>query len=262
MDVIIGAILNTLKEIDEYDNTLIIFMSDNGAWINPSNGLNDASTVSPFDGGSNGVFRGGKGSTWEGGIRVPLLVKPPLSTTTTTKHILTPTTATDLLPTIMDYAGAPLNSNYTVDGVSLRPLLETGGSLEPRCIYHWRENDLYAIRCGALKAHFITRSGFNISDVGELHDPPIVYKIEEDPGENFPVVAGEFGVTADDVAFLIKMGNEHRREMEKNKSESLYLKQRVDVMPCCTRGGLGEIELDNDDDVPRIWKHCVCERII
>ena len=74
MDAIIGELISTLKKIGQYDNTLIFFLSDNGAWVNPSNGLGDDS-VSPLDGGSNAPFQGGKGDTWKGGLRVPAILK-------------------------------------------------------------------------------------------------------------------------------------------------------------------------------------------
>ena len=58
------------------DNTIVVFTSDNGAWINPSNGLSDRGTygMGPFDGGTNAPFYEGKGSTWEGGFRVPFVM--------------------------------------------------------------------------------------------------------------------------------------------------------------------------------------------
>ena len=138
MDLSIGRIVGALKAAGVYDNTLIVFTSDNGAWTNPSNGLNDERAtkgVGPYDGGSNAPFFEGKGSTYEGGFRVPMVLSLP-----------------NIIP-----AGQIIRSPVTATGgVSLDKLLLTSPvvssdstELGPHeCIYLWREKDLYAIRCG------------------------------------------------------------------------------------------------------------------
>ena len=139
MDASIGAILDTLDETGLAENTIVIFTSDNGAWINPNNGLTPRPVkgMGPFDGGSNAPFYEGKGSTWEGGMRVPLVMYVPPSLQNKNNQaspkekdsngpqfIRAPTMAIDLFPTLLDYAGVKLPENVIIDGVSLRPLLQ------------------------------------------------------------------------------------------------------------------------------------------
>ena len=124
-DHALGAVMAKLSDMGALDNTLVFFTSDNGAWLDPSNGL--GANEKPLDGGSNAPFRGGKGSTWEGGYREPaVLYAPP--------HILDPAlvgtvdqhvvSAMDLLPTFRELAGLPAAPrNVTLDGVSWRRLL-------------------------------------------------------------------------------------------------------------------------------------------
>lgn len=265
MDSIIGEIISTLEKTNQLDNTLILFLSDNGAWVNPSNGLGDDGSVSPLDGGSNAPFQGGKGDTYEGGLRVPFIVKRPVAgddeqTGTTTcafEPIRVPVSALDILPTVLDYAGVELPKDEVHDGVSLRALLEGEvDSLEERCLFHWRERDLYAVRCGRLKAHFITRSGFDFKDLGTKHDPPLVFDIESDPAEKYPLAVGDQGLTQEELDDIIDAGKKHEAEMEEGKAKSLYLAQGLDIMPCCDR----ENTANNLDDIPKIWVHCTCNR--
>jgi len=253
----IGDVLKTLEETDQLDNTLVFFLSDNGAWMNPSNGLGDDS-VPAIDGGQNAPFKEGKGSTWEGGLRVPLIVKTPAAATSSTCNarpsIPTPTSSLDIFPTILSYAGLAAGNSKQLDGLSLEPLLSgTSDELDRECLYWWREASLYALRCGHLKAHLITRSGFDFQDVGTKHDPPLVFNIENDPGELYPLEVGK-GVSDAELAYLGRMAAEHEELLEEDKAASLYLAQSISVMPCCKRGGGG------DNDVPKVWKHCVCPR--
>lgn len=158
---------------------------------------------------------------------------------------------------MLQYAGVLSYPNVTYDGISLQPLLEQeiASLLGNRCLYHWREQDLYAIRCGPLKAHFVTRSGFDFSDTGTKHDPPLVFNIDQDPAENFALEVGS-GLTQAELDNLVEMANEHVNEMEENKVASKYLAQDVMAMPCCSRS-----DSKNVNEIPRIWRHCTCDRI-
>ena len=135
MDASIGAILDTLDETGLAENTIIIFTSDNGAWMNPNNGLTPRPVkgMGPFDGGSNAPFYEGKGSTWEGGMRVPLIITIPPSLQQNKlraeqgdgpRFIRAPTMAIDLFPTLLDFAGVKPPEGVVIDGVSLRSLLQ------------------------------------------------------------------------------------------------------------------------------------------
>ena len=259
MDASIGEILDALDETGLADNTIIMFMSDNGAWVDPSNGLSDRPVqgMSSFDGGSNAPFYEGKGSTWEGGFRVPLIVAMPPSQPKQPRFIRAPTMGIDLFPTILDYAGVPTPEGVAIDGVSLRSILQSASAEDPHdCLYYWRENELYAIRCGSYKAHFKTRSGFNTSDPGTEHHPPLLFQLEWDPAERLPLPAADY---ASVLAGLTAAADAHVAEIERVRPPSLYLAQNLTLMPCCPRGSNQGIVVG---DVPDHWSDCVCTRLI
>jgi len=107
------------------DNTLLIFLSDNGGVIHDE--INGRQVT------SNRPLRGGKANTFEGGVRVPWIVTFPGHIAPGTVSDV-PVISTDLFPTILDFAGVPLPGDQAVDGVSLRSLFE-GGSLAERPIF-------------------------------------------------------------------------------------------------------------------------------
>lgn len=108
VDIGVGMILDTLDELGLADNTLVIFTSDNG-------GLSTRTTVT-----SNEPLRYGKGWLFEGGIRVPLIVRGP-GVGRPGRVVETPAHSCDLFPTILEAAGLPLRPDLHLDGVSLVP---------------------------------------------------------------------------------------------------------------------------------------------
>eukprot|EP00605_Chrysophyceae_sp_TOSAG23-4_P001461 GSChrysophyteH1.ASY1.ANO1.1597.1 assembled CDS len=269
MDASIGKILDALEATGKADDTIVIFTSDNGAWVDPSNGLNPnrpTKGMGPYDGGSNAPFKGGKGDTNEGGFRVPMIMKVPpklLGGQKMRRVERTPVNMMDLFPTLLDLASLPLPAGVELDGLSMRPLLE--GTLQGElhdCLYYWRERDLYAIRCGPHKAHFITRSGFNTSDPGTVNDPPLLYNVEWDTAERIPLDPS-VQENAETLVQLQAAADKHLAEIERVKAKSLYLPQAVRVMPCCPRGSsngviTGEEMPSPDLEMP--WHECICHR--
>lgn len=157
VDIAVGRVVAKLKELNLYDNTIIVFFSDNGGLA-----INEGSPT------SNLPLRGGKGWMYEGGIREPLIVTyPKLIQPNTINN--TPVISTDFYPTFLQMAGlAPLPKQNT-GGVSLLPLLEQK-KLKHRCLFwhyphygnqggspasavrdgdwkliHWYENDRYEL---------------------------------------------------------------------------------------------------------------------
>ncbi len=110
IDWSVGRIMQTLKKHGLDNNTLVIFASDNGPWRNYGNHA-----------GSVGPLREGKGTMWDGGCRVPCIMRWPGKIKAGT--VCTKMAATiDLLPTIAAIAGTPLPKRK-IDGVDIRPLL-------------------------------------------------------------------------------------------------------------------------------------------
>lgn len=122
MDQAVGKVLSALEKSGKAGNTIVIFNTDNGG-LSTSEG-------SPT---SNLPLRAGKGWLYEGGIRVPLIIRVP-GVTKSGAVCDTPVISTDYYPTLLDLAGLPLKPEQHRDGVSLKPLL-TGGTLAARPLY-------------------------------------------------------------------------------------------------------------------------------
>jgi len=112
MDQAVGKVLNKLETLNLADNTVIMFMSDNGG-LSTSEGHPT----------TNLPLRAGKGWLYEGGIREPMLIKWPGITEKGTICSV-PVTSTDFYPTMLEMAGIQLNPNNHNDGISLAPLLK------------------------------------------------------------------------------------------------------------------------------------------
>jgi len=173
LDWSVGQILDTLRRLGLAENTLVMFTSDNGPWL-----------VMRLRGGSAGLLRGGKGSTWEGGMREPFVawwpgkipaggVSAGLSSTL------------DIFPTCLALAGVELPTDRVIDGVNMLPMLLAKGKSERNVMFYYRGTRLYAVRKGPWKAHLITQAGYR--DRPTKHDPPLLFHLDHDPSERYPL---------------------------------------------------------------------------
>ncbi|OGJ85933.1 MAG: arylsulfatase [Candidatus Raymondbacteria bacterium RifOxyC12_full_50_8] len=122
-------------------NTLVVFVSDNGPWLNFGN-----------HSGSAGPLREGKGAMWEGGARVPCIMRWPgrIPAGTTCNKIAS---TIDLLPTIAAIVNTSLPEK-PIDGVNMLPLMEGKKNAHPRdSFYFYYDGELHAVRQGAWKLH-------------------------------------------------------------------------------------------------------------
>ena len=124
MDENVGRLLDTLDERKLTDNTIVVFTSDNGGLSTLRN---------PNAPTANSPLRAGKGWCYEGGIRIPTIIRTPGGKTGTTCDV--PVISTDFYPTILELAGLPDKPDQHVDGVSLAPLLKGKKSLNRQAIY-------------------------------------------------------------------------------------------------------------------------------
>ena len=129
MDEAVGRLMTVLEELRLTDRTVIIFTSDNG-------GLQDYAT-------DNAPLRAGKGYPYEGGIRVPLIVRWP-GVVQAGMECDVPVTSVDFFPTLCEISGLELPSDRAIDGMSLIPLLRQEGPLRREAIFwhfpHYRGN--------------------------------------------------------------------------------------------------------------------------
>lgn len=213
-----GQILELLRELQLDERTLVIFTSDNGAGLrggkaNPgraNTGRANTEKANPaerFPGrsfaGSNGVLRGGKGSTWEGGIRVPCIAWWP-QTIAAGRTDETPWSALDFLPTFAQLAQTPSPPGVTLDGLDCSGLLlGRERPVEPRLLYHYFGVQLQAVREGPWKLFVPVEQPpeIRVPSLWFQHQPglferqhrlwpqPTLYNLASDPGEQADVAA-------------------------------------------------------------------------
>lgn len=171
LDWSVGQVLDAVRAQGLAKRTLVVFSSDNGPWL-----------IFNHHGGSAGPLRDGKGSTWEGGLRVPGIFWWPgrIPAGAVQREVAA---TLDVLPTFARLAGAPVPA-ARLDGVDISPLLLGKGRVERDAFFYYRGDELFAARLGEWKAHFITRSGYG-PDKPESHDPPLLFHLGEDVGERF-----------------------------------------------------------------------------
>jgi arylsulfatase A-like enzyme len=123
-DEAVGQVLNTLEKLNLDDNTIVVFVSDNG-------GVAAGDNFST----SNRPLRGGKGYQWEAGIRVPFFIKAP-QLEGLGKKIDTAVSGMDLFPTLLELAGIE-STLVDIDGKSLVPLLKNEPFMDRPLFWHY-----------------------------------------------------------------------------------------------------------------------------
>ncbi len=184
LDHSIGRILDTLADLGLDDETLVFFTSDNGPWIEAHLGDH---------GGSAQPLRGCKMNTWEGGIRVPGIVRWPgrIPAGRVSDEIVT---TMDLLPTLAKLAGADLPDDRTIDGVDMMPFWSGRTDRSPRqTLYYYAFTHLQAVRRGKWKL-VLPRSASPpwTSWYGRMIDAvpaPELYDLASDLGETHDLAA-------------------------------------------------------------------------
>jgi len=189
IDWSVGRIREALEENGVAENTLVVFTSDNGPWLKFRT-----------HGGAAGMLRDGKGSTWEGGMREPTVMWWPGSIE---PGIVQEMGATlDLLPTFAGLAGAELPDDRTCDGHDLSGVILGEADEGPReHVFYYHGEQLYAVRKGPFKAHFETKTSYVGQKNPEVHDPPLLFHLGHDPGEQWNV-AGEHPDVVEEIEAL------------------------------------------------------------
>jgi arylsulfatase A-like enzyme len=175
IDASTGEILDALRAEGIAEKTLVLFTSDNGPWLTQG-----------AQGGSAGLLRDGKGSTWEGGMRVVGIAWMPGRV----KRGVTsqPASTLDVYPTVLALAGVSPPENVVLDGRDISTLLFEQKPPPAYPFFYYRGDQIYACRLGDWKAHFRTQSGYG-QPKPELHDPPLLFHLPRDPSERFNVAA-------------------------------------------------------------------------
>jgi arylsulfatase A-like enzyme len=197
VDWSVGQVLDTLRAQGLDKDTLVVFTSDNGPWLTKGT-----------DGGSAGPLRGGKGSTWEGGVRVPTLAWWPGRVPAGSVNEAVAATI-DLLPTFVALAGGTVPATPVIDGRDITPIL-LGQSKESarEAHYYFAGYDLQAVRQGRWKLALSPQP----EGMGKQADktPPglRLYDLDAEIGEQTDVAAQHPEVVAKLKALADKMAAE------------------------------------------------------
>lgn len=173
LDMMVGKLLQKLEEWKIADNTIVIFTADNGAMADW------------FPDGGTTPFRSEKATTWEGGVRVPMLIRWPskIAPGSVSNDIQD---HTDIFATLAAACGAAnindqlrQSHNVYIDGVNNLNHWTAKAKTNRRIYYYYNESDLTAIRIGNWKSHFQTREGFF-----DYNKPSaLIFNLKQDPFE-------------------------------------------------------------------------------
>ena len=171
----IGRIIDELERNNLDRNTIVIFTSDNGPWL-------------PFESqsGSAGLLREGKGSTWEGGHRVPGIFWGGGIKSSVIDDL---GSTMDIFPTILEMSSSGQVDDRIIDGLSIKnTLLNLEPSKREKVIFY-REREVYALRYRQFKAHFITKGVYNYPypDIKTYMEKPLLYNLDIDPSEKYNI---------------------------------------------------------------------------
>lgn len=192
VDASIGDIIRTLEDEGLRENTIVVFSSDNGPWIVYANRTDNVKYGDTrLKVGYATPFRDGKGSTWEGGHRVPGIISWPAKIKGD-RNVQTPISTLDILPTIFSIVGVKLPVDRTIDGRDIRAILMPGsfpkltGSFT--FYYNYTDNFPSAIRKDAWKLHIrIGSQTKNNYGFVASKETPLLFQVEQDLGERINV---------------------------------------------------------------------------
>ena len=172
----VGLVIKELKKHNIDKNTIIVFTSDNGPWL-------------PFEShsGSAGPLRNGKGTTWEGGQRIPGIfwgknIKPGV--------VNDLGSTMDIFPTLLEMSNISMVDDRIMDGISLKNTLLNLEPSKRETIFYYRSREIYAVRYGEFKAHFITQGAYNYpegSDEKIVLKKPFLFNLNIDPSEKYNI---------------------------------------------------------------------------
>ena len=209
IDNSVGLIIKSLKENKLDRNTIVVFTSDNGPWLSYGDHA-----------GSTGIFREGKGTTWEGGQRVPCIVWYPNEIESNTV-LSTPFMGIDWLPTFAKLTNSTLSKNK-IDGKNIWENL-TGKTFEDpheALFFYYHKNSLHAVRYGDYKMYFPHRYRTLNGKKGRDDGQPIkyeyvnllseeLYNLKTDPSETKNII-NDFPDLAKKITIL---ANNKRKEL-------------------------------------------------
>ncbi len=209
IDFSVGRVIEALEKNNLTENTIVIFTSDNGPWLSYGDHA-----------GSSGIYREGKGTAWEGGQRVPCIIKYPKEIKAKT-IIDEPVMGIDWMPTFSHITGSKLSTNK-IDGKNIWPLLTQKENKSPHeeLYFYYRQNELHAVRSGDWKLYFPRsyrtlngkpggKDGVPVKYENNIVRSNELYNLKDDPSETTNV----YSEYVEKAKQLEKMGENARQEL-------------------------------------------------
>ena len=220
-----------------YNETVIIFTSDNGARL---------LTHGRAQAGTNGPFKCGKGSTYEGGFRVPGIISYPAAIQPGKTPALM--SNLDILPTVLGLTGlqSSLLDGVVLDGHDLTGTLVDGKPSPREEIVYIQGSatrqfgKIHALRVGDYKAHFYTEGNIlsanedlDCVDLRRKHSPPLSYNLAHDPGERWRLTE----LNSDNYQQILEKLDQRRVQLETDLewAESRHGESGEEAIPCCDK---------------------------
>jgi len=186
LDFNVGRVLDKVKELGLDDNTYIIFTSDNGPWL-----------LRGEHGGHAAPLRSGKTSCWEGGLRIPCIMRAPGKIPAGTECDAV-TATIDMMPTLAKLAGGQAPSDRVIDGIDISLLMQGQKTNLNRSYFYYQHNCLRAIRSGQwklmlphtepVKTSIATKWKNHIAKSDAIRiEKPMLFDLESDIGETTDV---------------------------------------------------------------------------
>lgn len=193
IDWSVGEILKALKKEGLDKNTYVIFTSDNGPWA-----------IFNEQGGSAGGLFGAKGTSYEGGVRVPGIFWGPGNVKPGVVSKMGSTL--DLLPTFCSLAGAAVPADRPYDGYDLSALLKGENETPRNEMYYYHGDRVFAARKGEFKLYFYSNNPMGYPEQIQKLDQVKLYNLSHDPSERFDIA----GKHPDVVAEIQEMVKSHQ----------------------------------------------------
>lgn len=239
----VGSVIEELESLGIEERTLVVFMSDHGPHLE-----------SCLEGGHQGIFRGYKSNSFEGGYRVPLISYWPGTISPGITHEIF--SALDLYGIFVELAGGQLPTDKPYDCVNGADVLLGKEEASRNFILFYNRDVLFAVRYDNYKVHFLTQEDLTIEQISfqclppgypangnyfncneknaslheciTEHDPPLIFDLDKDPTESWPLDPSEHGQLLDDINELLV---EHRRNLVRGRP--LMDDTDSSVIPCC-----------------------------
>uniref|UniRef100_UPI0037E94F44 steryl-sulfatase n=1 Tax=Semicossyphus pulcher TaxID=241346 RepID=UPI0037E94F44 len=250
VDWSVGQLMKTLEKLKLTENTLVYLTSDQGAH------LEEISSRGEVHRGWNGIYKAGKSTSWEGGIRVPGIVRWP-GIIPAGKEIDVPTSNMDLFPTVVRQSGALVPQDREIDGHDLMDLLQ--GKVQKsnhEFLYHYCNQYLHAVRWHprdsdmVWKAFFYTPNFFPANETAcfnthvcfcgleyvTQHDPPLLFELTRDPSETTELTPDNEPAYHSVLAVMKEAAEKHLKSTTPGESQLTIggLLWRPWMQPCCS----------------------------